>query len=368
MRRLARRDAPARSDPRAPASARSAPHAPFGGLGNRIVGAAERARLRGPTLGPIDGPHEDEADRIAAQVEHGGPVQAPTPLPVDAVQRDAEHPAHGLDDGFNHRLLASEAGGAPLPAATRVALEARMGVDLGGVRTHSDGESAALAASIGARAFTHGRHIHYGARHSPADLRLTAHEVAHTLQQGAAAGTIQRDPEISKSSSRFDRSDYSRKYDDIDMREIGVMGPNGVPIGTYGLGPCAALIVAAKIKDGGWVVGMSHYSGTSQSGTQLSVSAAYALVLEQVQASAKTYGTIERTLHLLVPGTGSKTAHTKSIEEFEEAHGGLDNNWRKLAASYTSGRTQPKSSIAVTIERGGGIFRRDELKIKYYYN
>jgi hypothetical protein len=38
---------------------------------------------------------------------------------------------------------------------------------------------------LGARAFTHGKHIFLGERQSPHDVQLMAHELTHTIQQGA---------------------------------------------------------------------------------------------------------------------------------------------------------------------------------------
>ena len=87
--------------------------------------------------------------------------------------------------------------GASLNAPIRQRLETTTGLDLADVRVHSGAGSRALARSINARAFTHGQDIWLGARQSPDDLDLMAHEVAHVVQQGSGRATpdrVQRAP------------------------------------------------------------------------------------------------------------------------------------------------------------------------------
>jgi Domain of unknown function (DUF4157) len=98
---------------------------------------------------------------------------------------------------------AATSGGAPLPAALRRELEASLRADLGGVRVHTGSASAAAAAAIGARAYTVGNDIHFGAGQflpdSAAGRHLIAHETAHTVQQhGASQGAVQESLEVSQ--------------------------------------------------------------------------------------------------------------------------------------------------------------------------
>ncbi|WSK73811.1 DUF4157 domain-containing protein [Streptomyces sp. NBC_01276] len=89
--------------------------------------------------------------------------------------------------------------GAPLDAATRAAMEPRLGWDLSRVRVHTGPGAAASAAALGARAYTVGGHIVLGDGARPgsdAGRRLLAHELAHVAQQarGEGAGRIHRKP------------------------------------------------------------------------------------------------------------------------------------------------------------------------------
>lgn len=77
--------------------------------------------------------------------------------------------------------------GLPLDAATREAMEPRFGYSFSDVRVHADEQAAKSAAAVGARAYTVGNHVVFGAGRYVPDLsegrRLLAHELAHVVQQ-----------------------------------------------------------------------------------------------------------------------------------------------------------------------------------------
>ena len=105
--------------------------------------------------------------------------------------RDANGVADGADQAVED---AASSPGAPLRADLRERFEASLGADLSNVRVHTSDDSAQAARAVGARAYTVGSDIHFGAsQYQPDDpfgLHLLAHEVAHTVQQagGATAG------------------------------------------------------------------------------------------------------------------------------------------------------------------------------------
>jgi Domain of unknown function (DUF4157) len=107
-------------------------------------------------------------------------------------RRDGNGVAAGAD-AVVQRAAASS--GHALPGDVRGRFEASLGADLSGVRVHTGGASADAAGAVGARAYTTGQDIHFGAgQYAPGDpfgLHLLAHEVAHTVQQagGGAAHT-----------------------------------------------------------------------------------------------------------------------------------------------------------------------------------
>jgi hypothetical protein len=82
-------------------------------------------------------------------------------------------------------------GGTPLSPETRADMESRLGRDFGGVRVHSGAPAAAAAQAVGAKAFTVGNDVFFGAgRYRPetdGGKRLLAHELVHTVQQGGGS-------------------------------------------------------------------------------------------------------------------------------------------------------------------------------------
>jgi hypothetical protein len=84
--------------------------------------------------------------------------------------------------------------GGRLDKQAREDMESRYGADFTSVRVHADAQAAAWADAVGARAFTAGEHIGFGAGayapHTTSGSWILAHELAHVLQQrqGTVAG------------------------------------------------------------------------------------------------------------------------------------------------------------------------------------
>ena len=97
------------------------------------------------------------------------------------------------------RISALRGGGRPMSSSERGYFEPRFGYDFGHVRIHAGAEAADLARSIGARAFTTGTDVVFGAGEhdttSSAGRHLFAHELTHVVQQDTSrdAGAVQRD-------------------------------------------------------------------------------------------------------------------------------------------------------------------------------
>jgi hypothetical protein len=144
--------------------------------------------------------HEREADEMAERV-----LRSEMP-DIVAQEEERVSPLGGgtvfLDGGFSARELPGDVSelvdpalansqGRPLDAATRAYMEPRFGHDFSRVRVH-DGDTAAQSArSIGARAYTLGDDIVFGAGHYAPDTgegrRLLAHELTHVVQQSGGA-------------------------------------------------------------------------------------------------------------------------------------------------------------------------------------
>ena len=97
------------------------------------------------------------------------------------VQRQA---ADTVADPFRVHLDGG-AGGEPLAHGDRAQLESSFGVGLAGVRVHDDRGAHQRAAELGARAFSDGADVYFGAGPREAGgVELLAHEVAHTVAAG----------------------------------------------------------------------------------------------------------------------------------------------------------------------------------------
>jgi hypothetical protein len=161
---------------------------------------------------------EQEADRVAQQVM-SMPAPSSAVIDMSSVQRQPLEkdevqtkpltgtitplaqcaPSNSLGWNapraeFEARLSAS--GGSPLPAATRAFMESRFGANFSQVRVHTDGRAAESANSIGAKAFTYGRDVVFGAgEYAPESgegKKLLAHELTHVVQQCADVGAGSR--------------------------------------------------------------------------------------------------------------------------------------------------------------------------------
>ena len=103
---------------------------------------------------------------------------------ADHVQRAEVGLAGGqLSGGASAQINQRRGAGAPLDGGARAHMEQTFGADLGDVRIHTDQPAAELNRSVGARAFTVGSDIFFGAGSAPSDRGLLAHEMTHVMQQ-----------------------------------------------------------------------------------------------------------------------------------------------------------------------------------------
>jgi hypothetical protein len=109
-------------------------------------------------------------------------------------------------------------GGSPLPSSVRNHMEPRFGANFGNVRVHTGDSAAQHSANLNAHAFTVGNHIFFGKEkyqpQSASGRELIAHELTHTIQQGAA---VQRS--VDTLATQSDQPQVQRKAG----------GPNSAP-------------------------------------------------------------------------------------------------------------------------------------------
>lgn len=133
-----------------------------------------------------------------------GPSHNRSALLAPSIQREGRGPPT-VTTNFESSLDASKSGGSPMPASTRTNMESRFGADFSSVRIHTGTQAESLSTSIRAQAFAHGSDIYFNSgKWAPGTASgdfLLAHELTHTIQQGAsapragnAARTLQRTP------------------------------------------------------------------------------------------------------------------------------------------------------------------------------
>ncbi|MFC1960167.1 DUF4157 domain-containing protein [Chloroflexota bacterium] len=215
---------------------------------NKLVGNRQpiQAKL---TVTPAGDKYEQEADQVASQVVgqmNSGEVQRDgeeemqlsriqrdeedelmmsriqrdeeDELMMSRIQRDPEEEElmmsriqrGSLDDdymgntdvssGVESQINNARGGGQSIPDTVRGPMEQAFGADFGGVRVHSNAQSDGLNREVQANAFTTGSDIFFkqGA-YSPGSQggkELLAHELTHTIQQGAVGqGKVERKKE-----------------------------------------------------------------------------------------------------------------------------------------------------------------------------
>src|SRR4051794_22379832 len=103
--------------------------------------------------------------------------------------------------------------GQPLAPGLRAFMEPRFGQDFSTVRVHADREAEEWAAGLGARAFTLGDHISFGANEYAPETRpgrsLIAHELAHVTQNRfATVGAAAVEPVSSHAEAEANRAGH----------------------------------------------------------------------------------------------------------------------------------------------------------------
>jgi hypothetical protein len=147
---------------------------------------------------------DKEEDELQAKAEREEDVQAKaadeedlkstsaSPMEEEQVQTRSAGTSPGtVNEELSRQIRASRGLGNPLPGDVREKMSTAFGADLSGVRIHTDAAAVLLARSLNAQAFTIGSDIYFAdGKFSPGSRdgqHLLAHELTHTIQQGAVA-------------------------------------------------------------------------------------------------------------------------------------------------------------------------------------
>ncbi len=163
--------------------------------------------------GAVTAKSSPHAARFANTITQREPVR---------IARKQEEPAR-TSASVASEISASQSSGNPLPSGIRQFMEPRFNADFSKVRIHTGEKAAKLSRQVSAQAFTVGNQVYFGRdRFRPGSSEgreLIAHELTHTIQQGAA---IQRSVDASavtqRSPSLIQRGLLSALGIDLDPR------------------------------------------------------------------------------------------------------------------------------------------------------
>ena len=118
------------------------------------------------------------------------PVQKAEEKEESAQAKTANGSAPAASSSVEGGLKSSKGNGSPLPGSTRSTMEQGFGVDFSGVKIHTDSQAVNMSRDLRAQAFTHGNDIYFNeGKYNPSTTEgktLLAHELTHTVQQGAS--------------------------------------------------------------------------------------------------------------------------------------------------------------------------------------
>ena len=139
-----------------------------------------------PVLQKQEVEEEEPAEVQASEDEERRPVMVEK---EGQLQAKADR-APAIPAGFESGLNGSKGSGSPLPSGVKSQMETGFGTNFSNVRIHTDSSAVQMNRQIGAQAFTHGSDIYFNeGKFNPASQsgqHLIAHELTHTVQQGAS--------------------------------------------------------------------------------------------------------------------------------------------------------------------------------------
>jgi Domain of unknown function (DUF4157)/Secreted Novel AID/APOBEC-like Deaminase 4 len=175
-------------------------------LGNQGTQALISRSIAGPAQVSIPSPVSAQFARVSQPNDPAEIEARDTARKVVNMSEPAKPPAAKADERVGKPLLQrdaasmpaapissavsiSPAGGSPLPSGVRNFMEPRFGADFGNVRIHTGESAAQQSMQLNAHAFTVGEHVFFGRDQyqpqSTGGRELIAHELTHTVQQGA---------------------------------------------------------------------------------------------------------------------------------------------------------------------------------------
>lgn len=146
-----------------------------------------------------------------------------SPQPAWIQKKGTESPA-AVEPSLASRIEGSRGGGSGMDAPVKSFMEDRFSADFSGVRIHTGTEASRFSQQLNAQAFTLGSDIYFDdGKYNPSSSEgrhLLAHELTHTLQQGAAMAMLMRKPKPDEPPFYMDLMGGKEIYNQIKDRNL----------------------------------------------------------------------------------------------------------------------------------------------------
>jgi hypothetical protein len=248
-----------------------------------LPGHISRSKIKG---------EEETAGNEAAQKSPAIQRKPEASFHPDVIQRSGRDPPAGPKH-FENNLQSTKGHGHPLPESTQQFMQSRFNADFSEVRVHTGSYAEDLSNSVHAQAFTHGHDIYFNSGkyspHTETGGTLLAHELTHTIQQGAGNVRLQRSLIDENLVAQIDFSakagghqlpkgakDYLEDYYKTDLSNIRIFSDSEIA------SVCSAAGIKAFTKDENIAIPPSRFDPESEKGA--------VLLSEQVSKSLQMRG------------------------------------------------------------------------------
>jgi hypothetical protein len=144
---------------------------------------------------------QEEEEEVQLSTEEEEQVQLYSEEEEEQIQLFGEGGGTVSSD-VSSQIIQSKGSGQNLPSPIQAEMGQKIGADFSSVKIHTGPDAAQMSSQLGAKAFTHGNDIYFNEGNfqpgTSEGKHLLAHELTHTVQQGAA---VRRSPEMSVSEA-----------------------------------------------------------------------------------------------------------------------------------------------------------------------
>ena len=144
---------------------------------------------------------------------------------MDVQAKSTDSPTEGSPD-LQTSLNSSKGGGSSLSSDTQSSMGSAFGADFSKVRIHTGTEAVQMNKQLGAQAFTHGNDIYFNEgkydTNSSSGKHLLAHELTHTVQQGAS---VQKKPDV-QLAEEVDKEELERQIKESNKEQKDAFDPS----------------------------------------------------------------------------------------------------------------------------------------------